>query len=210
MTVGGPATILDQLRHPFYEKVRFFQPISSTVFGPTAAPQDEHTPLNPGSPYACAKAAAWLLCKHYRREHGLYVSCGVFFNHTSERQPTYYLLPKIASQAVEVATGKRERIELDGPDVVVDVGDAVQFVQAAWHTLQQDTAKDYVIGTGYGYRVSFLCMEALEAAGVRNDRFVIRDLSMPVLCNVANESDGPAMGATTVVRRLVRHYLGGK
>jgi GDPmannose 4,6-dehydratase len=186
------------------------------VFGPTAVPQDEDTPLAPRSPYACAKAAAWLLCKHYRREHGVYVSCGVFFNHTSERQPGHYLLPKIARQAVQVARGERDRIELDGPDTLVDVGYAPDYVNAAWRTLRQDVPDDYAIGTGAGVRVSNLCRQALELAGARADQFTFRDGTRPDAGNVAATARaanrlgrrGDCYSARWVLAKLVDHYKG--
>lgn len=215
VTYGGPATILELLRGRG-PTVRFFQPISSTVFGPTAGPQDEGTPLAPRSPYACAKAAAWLLCKHYRREHGVYVSCGVFFNHTSERQPGHYLLPKIARQAVQVARGERDRIELDGPDTAVDVGYAPDYVGVAWRTLQQDAPDDYAVGTGAGVRVSDLCRQALELAGARADRFALHDRTCPDAGNVAATARaanrlgrrGDCYSARWVLAKLVDHYKG--
>ncbi len=179
VTCGGPATILEYMRQHEKDGARFFQPISSTVFGDTPAPQSEDSPLAPKSPYACAKAAAWLLCKHYRREHGVFVSCGVFFNHTSPRQKETYLLPTIARQAVEVARGTRERIELTGPDVLLDVGRAKEYVAAAWKVLQQYRPDDFCIGTGRPYRVSDYCRVALRKAGVSADRFFLTNADSP-------------------------------
>lgn len=61
--------------------VRIYQASSSEMFGNSPAPQNEKTPFAPVSPYACAKVAAHELCKHYRRDRNMFVSCGILFNH---------------------------------------------------------------------------------------------------------------------------------
>lgn len=153
-----------------YPPVRFFQPVSVTVFGTSNAPVTEDTPLNPMSPYAVCKAAAWLACKHYRREHGLHVCCGVMGNHEHYSRGPQYLLQRIARQAVELAAGKREKIELAGSlDHVVDVGWAPEYVEAAWRMVQAEAPAeapdDYVVATGRDYSVGALVATALKAAG---------------------------------------------
>ncbi len=52
------------------KSIRFFQPISSNIFGQAPNPQTEETPLNPQSPYACAKSYAYVLTRYYRRVPG--------------------------------------------------------------------------------------------------------------------------------------------
>ena len=83
VTYGGVANVLEVVKR---RPIRLFQPISATVFGRAPPPQNEVTTLDPQSPYACAKAAAWLLCKYYRECHATGVTCGVFFNHDSPRR----------------------------------------------------------------------------------------------------------------------------
>jgi GDPmannose 4,6-dehydratase len=221
VTYGAPATVLEWLRANRYDSdgpggrsgPRFFQPVSSTMFGPTAAPQNESTPLNPGSPYACAKAAAFLLCRHYRREHDVYVSCGIMFNHDSPRRGPDYLLQRIARQAVAVARGERERIELTGPDALVDVGWAPDYVDAAWRTLQRDAANDYVIGTGCSVKISGLCRIALRTVGCDTDRYRLADESTSNTANVARPDKAreklnwsASFIAEGAVATLVRHF----
>lgn len=147
VTAGGVQTILDTMRDPHLSESRFFQPISATVFGGNApAPQTVDTPLNPDSPYACAKAHAWHLCRYYRRKYGMFVSCGVFYNHDSPRRGPDYLLQKIAR-------GERLTGDLSMP---VDVGYAPEYVLAAWRMLQHPEPLDLLIGTGRPYRIKDL------------------------------------------------------
>ncbi len=179
VTYGGVASLLEILRYHENGKTRFFQPLSSTMFGLTDGPQDERTPLNPGSPYACAKAAAWHLCKHYRRDHGVWVACGIMFNHDSPRRGPNYLLQQIARQAVDVARGRRDRIELTGPDSLVSVGHAADYMDAAWRIMQRDDPRDYVVGVSGTVRISALCRYALNLVKQFSHHFVLRDDSQP-------------------------------
>lgn len=148
VTAGGPAVILDEMRNMVGKRVRFFQPVSSTVFGarPAETPQTVDTPLRPDSPYACAKAHAWHLCRHYRERYGMFVACGVMYNHDSERRGPDYLLQRIARG--EGLTGNL--------DTVVDVGYAPEYVEAAWKMLQHPEPLDLLIGTGWPYTIRSL------------------------------------------------------
>ena len=212
-TYGGCANVLHVLKGT---GLRFFQPLSSTMFGLTDEPQDESTPLNPGSPYACAKAAAWHLCKHYRKDHGVWVACGIMFGHDSPRRGPQYLLQKIARQAVEVARGKRDRIELDGgPNAMVDIGWAPYYVDAAWRMLQWDEPDDYCVGTGRGFHIEDLCEKALLEAETNTLSYQLKDTSLPKVKSICNASKANTdlgwvawdVSAMTVVRRLVRHFM---
>lgn len=89
VTTGGVVNVLECLRRRNTKfPCRFLQPLSATIFGNSPHPQDERTPLAPASPYACAKAAVWFWCRHYRREYGLHVSCPIFFNHDTNTAET--------------------------------------------------------------------------------------------------------------------------
>ena len=65
---------------------RFYQASSSEMFGPSPPPQNEETPLRPRSPYACAKVFAHQLCQNYREAYGMFICCGILFNHESPRR----------------------------------------------------------------------------------------------------------------------------
>lgn len=146
VTAGGCLNVI-QASYNVNRDVRIFQPISSTVFGgaPTVTPQTVDTPLYPQSPYACAKACAWHMCRSVRRG-GTWVACGVFYNHDSERRGPDYLLQRIARG--EGLAGNL--------DTVVDVGYAPEYVEAAWKMLQHPEPLDLLIGTGWPYTIRSL------------------------------------------------------
>lgn len=130
------------------EKTRMFYPLSATMFGDAPAPQNEETPLRPQSVYACAKAAAWHLCRHYREQHRVWVACGIMFNHDSPRRGPDYLLQKICRQAWEIKQGKRGGFDIPGDlGTRVDIGYAPEYMEAAWRIMQLERPDDFCVGT---------------------------------------------------------------
>ena len=87
-------TLLECLRksHP---AVRFYQASSGEMFGriPTLH-ITEDTALNPVSPYAVSKASTHWMAKNYRDIHGLFVSCGILFNHESHLRSRNFFIKK--------------------------------------------------------------------------------------------------------------------
>ena len=87
-------------------KIKFFQPVSSNMFGKVdETPQTEKTALNPQSPYACAKAFAFLLTRYYRDVFGLFASVAIFYNHESPRRGPEYVTRKITGSAARIKLG---------------------------------------------------------------------------------------------------------
>lgn len=129
VTYGGAANILEAC----YQKssrwdIRVFQSCSATMYGLKDRAIRIDDPLNPQSPYACAKAGAYLLAKHYR-ERGLNVSCGILFGHDSPRRiGRDYLLQEIARKIVEARRNGGKSITLRGPNQKVSIGHARDFV----------------------------------------------------------------------------------
>lgn len=152
-----------------FNKVKIFQPVSATMFGDSVPPQNERTPFAPASPYACAKLAAYYLCQHYRREHGIHVSCGIMFNHESPRRGPDYLLQRIVRQAKKIANGKEDKIYLSNLDMQVDIGYAPDYMDAAWRILQLDKPTDLVVGTAYTASIKQFAIWALECVGIRGN-----------------------------------------
>lgn len=108
----GVLNILEGIR--FYSpKTRFYQASTSEMFGKncsesysispllgdmskvTSYYQDESTPFSPQSPYSVAKAAAHHSVQLYRRAYDLHASCGILFNHESERRGEEFVTRKI-------------------------------------------------------------------------------------------------------------------
>jgi len=172
ITAGAVGTILEILAttpRQHGNPIRLSQPISATVFSGAHHPQTLDSPLNPQSPYACAKVHAWHLCKHYREKQGVWVSCPIFYNHDSPRRTGDYLLQEVCRQAVDVKKGKREKILVGNLEAKVDVGFAGDYVAAAWLLLQHGKPIDRLVGTGELTDVLEICEIALGHVGFKNE-----------------------------------------
>jgi GDPmannose 4,6-dehydratase len=116
----------------------------------------------------------------YRRHFGLFVACGILFNHESPRRPLQYVLQKIAHAAAAVSLGVMTTAELDelgrpivssgklrlgNLDVRRDFGFVGDYAEAMWLTLQADAADDYVIGTGQSHSIRDFCEMAFAHVG---------------------------------------------
>ena len=79
------------------ENIKIYQASSSEMFGDSSPPQNEVTQLNPRSPYGAAKAFAHHMAKVYRDSYDMFISCGILFNHESERRGIEFVSMKIAN-----------------------------------------------------------------------------------------------------------------
>lgn len=157
----------------------FIQASSAEIFGAATTPRvSETTPLDPQSPYAGAKAAAHRAVQQARSE-GIRASNLVLFGHTSELQPTRFALAAMCAKAAEVATGAREGLDVQDPDVRRDWGSARDHVRA-FALAAQGEPDDYVIGTGVLTRLGDVIGWALEAAGVPGAPITVTGSDRPV------------------------------
>jgi GDPmannose 4,6-dehydratase len=162
ITGAAPGRILEIIRQ-VNPKIRFFQPLTSNMFGLTETQtQNEETPLNPQSPYACAKVYAWSLAKYYRNVHKIFASCAIFYNHESPRRTDSYVTRKITKAAARISLGVQEKLFLGDLSAKLDFGYAKEYMEAAWSILQLDRADDFVIGTGEAHSVQEFLEEAFR------------------------------------------------
>ena len=169
ITYGAVARLLDsvlEINRQWGSRIQVFQPLSATMFGDAPAPQNEQTPLNPLSPYACAKAAAFHLCHYYRQVHGMYVATAIFYNHDSVRRSGEYLLHQICKAA---ATG--DAVVVGDDRMWVDIGDAEEYMEAAWNIMQLPDPDDFVIASNNCMSIGLICDMALYDAGRKGEKY---------------------------------------
>lgn len=169
----GPVRVMDAALQLGLKDVRIYQASSSEMFGNSPPPQNEETPFDPRSPYAVAKVAAHRAAKVYRDSYGLHVSCGILFNHESERRPPSFVTRKISVEVARIgralAAGRNPApMRLGNLDAKRDWGYAPEYVEAMWMMLQQPKPDDYVIATGETHTVGDFVQEAFRCIGVDN------------------------------------------
>lgn len=88
--------------------IKFYQASTSELFGNNCTKisgekvwQDESTPFAPRSPYAIGKLTAHEFVRTYREAFNLHVSCGILFNHESERRGENFVTRKITKWLAE-------------------------------------------------------------------------------------------------------------
>jgi GDPmannose 4,6-dehydratase len=184
--------------HRLFEAVRRFAPAcrvyhasSSEMFGAVLeSPQNEQTPFNPANPYAAAKVYAHQIARVYRRSYGMFIACGILFNHESPLRRMNFLTQKVAFGAACAKLGVREsrvlneegepvvrdgKLTLGNLDAQRDWGHARDYVEAMRRMLQQDKPDDLVIGTGRLRSVRDLCQAAYGYVGKDWREFVTTD-----------------------------------
>jgi GDPmannose 4,6-dehydratase len=163
----GTLRLLEALRETgLKHKTRFYQASSSEMFGGAAPPQDEGTPFLPRSPYACAKVFAHQICQNYREAYGMFISCGILFNHESPRRGIPFVTRKVTRAAARIRHGLDRKLYLGNLDARRDWGFAGDYVEAMWLMLQQDKPDDYVVATGESYSIRDLLDVAFSTLGL--------------------------------------------
>jgi len=169
-------------------QARVFLPCSAMMFGdpaysefdPDGKALTEKSPFAPASVYGAAKVAVHQLAGMYRRRHGMFVTCGILFNHDSPRRSEHYLLHKICLGARRIAKGEQQTIPLGNLDGKVDVGFSRDYMEAAIAMVRFRRPEDYVVASGQAHTVGELLSLALSMAGVQHgprelEKFVTPD-----------------------------------
>ena len=200
----GVVNFLEAIRR-FSPSTRFYQASTSEMFGknfdysvdsiPAESKmtnlgekfQNESTAFEPQSPYGAAKLASHHLVRIYREGFGLHASCGILFNHESERRGEKFVTRKITkwvagfknwAEAQGLDTEARHfefdkdyinsrrssyhKLRLGNIEAFRDWGHAQDYVNAMHLMLQQDEPDDYVIATGETYSVHDFMVHAFE------------------------------------------------
>lgn len=152
----------DQPRPP-----KFLHASSREIFGtPSVSPQDETTPVDPNSPYGCAKAFATQMTKIYRQSHGLFFCNAICYNHESPRRGENFVTRKVTLAAARIKAGLQKSVSLGDLDAARDWGYAKDFVNAMWLMLQQPQPDDYVLATGESHTIRELLEVAFSHVGL--------------------------------------------
>jgi GDPmannose 4,6-dehydratase len=140
-------------------KIKIYQASSSEMFGNNIDEdgyQRESTPMNPVSPYGCAKVFSYNIARNYRNSYGMFISNGILFNHESPRRGTNFVTNKVCKEAVKIKLGLSDELKLGNLDATRDWGHAKDYVEAMWMILQLDKSDDFVCSTGISHSVKDL------------------------------------------------------
>ena len=157
---------------------KIYQASSSEMFGNSIdfdGFQRETTPMNPVSPYGCAKVFSYNICRNYRNSYKMFISNGILFNHESPRRGTNFVTNKVCKEAVKIKLGLSNQLKLGNLDATRDWGHAKDYVRVMWEILQLEQPDDFVCATGISHSVRELCDYVFSYLGLDYREYVIQD-----------------------------------
>ncbi|MBX7134672.1 MAG: GDP-mannose 4,6-dehydratase [Fimbriimonadaceae bacterium] len=173
----GALNVLESMRR-HAPASRFYQASSSEMFGNSVdadGKQRETTPMAPVSPYGCSKLFAYSIVRNYRNAYSLFAANGILFNHESPRRASNFVTSKIIKNAVMIAKGKLDKLELGNLDSQRDWGHSKDYVRAMHLILQRPTPDDFVISTGQTHSIREFCEVVFRKLNLDYREYVVQN-----------------------------------
>ena len=159
-------------------EAKFYQASSSEMFGNSVdedGVQRLTTPMNPVSPYGCAKVMGYNLVKHYRQAYKLHACNGILFNHESPRRGSNFVTNKVVKTAVEIKKGLTNVLELGNMDSSRDWGHSKDYVRAMHKIINHDVPDEFIVATGKSHTVRQLCETVFSKLGMDYRDYVVQN-----------------------------------
>ena len=177
VTGVGAAALFEAVRI-VNKEIRIYQASSSEMFG-TSVDEDgyqrESTPMNPVSPYGCAKVFGYNISRHYREAYGLHITNGILFNHESPRRGSNFVTNKVVKTAVQIKLGQKSLLEMGNLDSFRDWGHSADYVRAMHAIVNAEIPSDYVVATGTTHSVRELCEYVFMQLDLDYNNYVVQN-----------------------------------
>jgi GDPmannose 4,6-dehydratase len=159
-------------------EAKFYQASSSEMFGNSVDAdgiQRLTTPMNPVSPYGCAKVMGYNLVRHYRHAYKLHACNGILFNHESPRRGSNFVTNKVVKGAVAIKKGLQNKLELGNMDSYRDWGHSKDYVRAMHLITNHHEADEFIVATGKTHSVRDLCETVFSKLGMNYEDYVVQN-----------------------------------
>lgn len=204
------------------DRTRFYQASTSEMYGGLdynrpGKGYDEDSLFHPRSPYGVAKLYGHWIAKNYRESYGLFVSCGILFNHEGERRGVEFVTRKITNAVARIHLGLQDHVELGSLYPKRDWGYAGDYVRGMWQMLQSDEPDDFVLATGEAHSIEDFLTQAFKEVGVddwapyvRQSAQLIRPAEVDILLGNPSKAETVLQWKREVdfaglVKRMVQH-----
>jgi GDPmannose 4,6-dehydratase len=157
---------------------KFYQASSSEMFGNSFdldGFQRETTPMNPVSPYGCAKVFGYNIVRHYRRAYKLHACNGILFNHESPRRGSNFVTSKVVKGACMIKLGKQDKLELGNMESYRDWGHAKDYVKAMHMIINHEIPDDFVVSTKDTHSVREMCDVVFSYLGLNYNEYIVKN-----------------------------------
>lgn len=153
------------------ETTKVYQASTSEMFGGLdynrpGKGYNEDSLFHPRSPYGVAKLYGHWIAKNYRESYGMFVSCGILFNHEGERRGVEFVTRKITHAVARIQAGLQDVIELGDLWPKRDWGYAGDFVRGMYQMMQHSEPDDFVLATGETHSIEEFLTLAFNAIGI--------------------------------------------
>ncbi|MHA7985509.1 GDP-mannose 4,6-dehydratase [Rathayibacter sp. CAU 1779] len=150
---------------------KIYQASTSEMFGGMdysmpGSGYNETSQFHPRSPYGVAKLYGHWIAKNYRESYGMFVVCGVLFNHEGERRGTEFVTRKITRAVARIHLGLQDTINLGVLWPKRDWGYAGDYVRGIWMMMQHHEPDDFVLATGEAHSIEDFLATAFGKIGV--------------------------------------------
>ena len=153
---------------------RVFYASSSRIFGTGSSnPQTEKSLIAPDCVYGLTKAAGMSLAEYSRRRWGVYVSCGILYNHESPLRAERFVSKKIVTGLARIKQGLSSSLEIGSLDASVDWGYAPDYTRAMQLMLRCSSAKDFVVASGTLHSVRDMIEIAAGYLNIPWEKYVV-------------------------------------
>lgn len=161
----GTLRIIEAIKNSGHP-IKFYMAVSSEMFGNSNPPQNEDTPFNPKSPYACAKVFSYHITKLYREAYNVSAWNGILFNHESFRRGSTFVTKKITSAVTKIKAGIENKVYLGNIEAQRDWGYAPEYIEAMWLMLRYSKPGDFLVATNESHSVKEFLRLSFEYAGL--------------------------------------------
>jgi GDPmannose 4,6-dehydratase len=154
--------------------IKFYQASSSEMYGKVKKlPITEDSVLHPVSPYAISKAAAHWTCIHYRESYGMFVCCGILFNHESYLRNTTFFVKKVIKESIKVSKGELQNLQLGNIDIRRDFGFAPMYVEGMYLMMQAEKPDDYILCSGKSAKLRSMVEHIFDQLKINKSQLTI-------------------------------------
>ncbi len=194
VTGKGVLNLLEAVRLVGGEKtMRVYQASTSEMYGgldynrPKTG-YTEESPFHPRSPYGVAKLFGHWTARNYRESYGMFISCGILFNHEGPYRGVEFVTRKISKAVARIKLGLQDEIVLGDLEPMRDWGYAGDYVEGMWRMLQHDKPDDFVLATGETHSIKEFLDLAFKEIGiddwkpyVKQDKAFMRPAEVDIL-----------------------------